>query len=445
MKLKLHTQIFIAIVLGVLVGYFFKDITPAYIAPFGDIFMRLLRLLVIPLVLTSVTLGVVSISDKGNIGSISLKTFAYFVLTGIISTTLGLFLVGILKPGVNNTAQAQALSESVKSVTPPSIQEIIVNMAPQNIFESLANGEILPVIIFAIMLGVALGKVGLKGKPLVSLFDATFAAIMKITDWVIALTPIGVLALTASTVSTLGISSLLSVGSYFGVVVLGLLIHAVIIVPLILKVFANYSPITLFRKILPAIAIGAPTASSAAAFPVTMECLNKSVGVPNRVTSFVISLGTTMNMDGTALYQGVAVMFIAQMYGIDLGLGAQAVIVLTALLASVGAAATPGTGMVTMVMILNAVGVPIEGIAFILVVDRVLDSCRTPVNIWSNICGAVIVAKLEGEKITEDYQDELEEGLEGLLHEEKDVVEVLNKNSERELEVVGKSREFFKK
>ncbi len=397
MKLKLHTQIFISIVLGVLAGVFLKEQTPIFIAPFGQIFLRLLKLLVLPLVFTSVTLGIVSIGDLKHLGSVSSKSFAYFIGSGFIATALGLFLANTIQPGVSSKLSTEGLKKVVADA--PPIADIFVTMAPQNIFESLAKGEIVPVIIFAIFLGVALTKIAEKGKPIVSFFEASFEVIMQITHWIVSLTPIGIFALAANTVATLGISSLINVGAYFMTVVLGLVIHAVIILPLILKFVGGYSPLVLFRHLIPALAIATPTASSGAALPVTMECLNKGVGVPNKITSFVVSVGTTIDMNGTALYQGVAVMFIAQMYGIHLGFFQQALIVAMAFLASAGAAATPGAGLVTMVIILNAVGVPVEGLSLILAVDRILDSCRTPVNLWSNSIGAIIVAKLEGEKL----------------------------------------------
>lgn len=436
MKIRLHTQIFIAIAVGILCGVFLKDITPVYITPFGQIFMRLLKLLVLPLVFTSVTLGIVSIGDAKHLGSISLRTFIYFVATGIISSTLGLIIANIFQPGHANAEVTAGLKKVVEN-EPPPLHEMFVTIAPQNIFESLAKGEILPAIVFAIMLGVALTHIGEKGKPITDFFEASCAAIMKITDWIIALTPIGVFALSATIVAEMGLKSLISVGSYFACVTAGLLIHGFIILPIILLVFAKYPPIVLFRKLLPSLAIAVPTASSAAAYPVTMECLNKSVGVPNRITSFVISLGTTMNMDGTALYQAIAVMFIAQMYGIDLGFAQQAIIVLTALLASVGAAALPGAGIVTMVMILNAVGVPVEGIGIILAVDRILDTGRTFVNVWSNVCGAVIVAKLDGVTLDpkHSYKDPPSD-------ETKEVnKEIIEKSSDddKELEIAGKN------
>ncbi len=434
MKLKLHTKIFIALVFGVLTGIFLKDFTPTYIAPLGQIFMRLLKLLVIPVVFTSVTLGIVSIGDTKHLGSISGKALLYFIGTGFIATTIGLILTGIIKPGLNS----QVAVDTLKTVTgtTPSISELFVNIAPQNIFESLAKSDILQVIIFAILLGTALTKIGPSGKPITAFFDAAFQAIMQITDWIVSLTPIGVFALSANTVATLGVSSLLSVLSYFCTVVLGLAIHAGIILPLVLIAFGGYSPIALFKNLIPALAIACPTASSGAALPITMECLNKGVGVPNKITSFVVSVGTTIDMNGTALYQGVAVMFIAQMYGIHLDFFHQAIIVLTAFLASAGAAAVPGAGLVTMVIILNAVGVPIEGLSLILPVDRVLDSCRTPVNLWSNSIGAVIVAKLEGEKL----QPQAEFKYKPVAKSQEIIIgeKEIDRAVERELEILGK-------
>lgn len=433
MKLKLHTKIFIAILLGVLAGLFLKEYTPTFIAPFGQVFMRLLKLLVIPVVFTSVTLGIVSIGDSKHLGSIGTKSFLYFISTGFIATTIGLFLANILKPGVGSTITIQQI-KSIVEERQPSLTELFVTMAPQNIFESLAKGEILPVIIFAILFGVALIKIGDKNKPIIQFFDSAFLAVMQITDWIISLTPIGVFALAANTVATLGITSLINVGTYFAIVVLGLCIHAGIILPLVLKVFGRYSPIALFKSLIPALAIAAPTASSGAALPVTMECLNKNVGVPNKITSFVVSLGTTVDMNGTALYQGVAVMFIAQMYGIHLDLFHQFLIVVTAFLASAGAAAVPGAGLVTMVIILNTVGVPIEGLALILPVDRLLDSCRTPVNLWSNSIGAVVVARMEGEKI-EPPESDINE-----VFDKKELQQVIEigQELEREKEILSK-------
>lgn len=421
MKLKLHTQILIALLLGIVCGVFLKDITPAYIAPLGQIFLRLLKLLVVPLVFTSVTLGIVSIGDLKHLGSVSSKSFAYFFGSGSIATILGLVLANTIKPGVNTSLSTEGLKKVIQES--PPISEIIVNFAPQNIFESLSNGDIVPVIIFAILLGVALTKISEKGKPIVSFFEASFEVIMQLTHWIVSLTPIGIFALSANTVATLGIASLINVGTYFLTVVLGLFIHAVIILPIILKFVSGYSPILLFRNLIPALAIAAPTASSGAALPITMECLNKGVGIPNKITSFVVSVGTTIDMNGTALYQGVAVMFIAQMYGIHLDLIHQGIIVLMTFLASAGAAATPGAGLVTMVIILNAVGVPVEGLSLILAVDRILDSCRTPVNLWSNSIGAVIVAKLEGEKIEKYTEKELARKVLDLDAKEAELVE----------------------
>ena len=233
-KLKLYELIFIGIILGVLAGYFFKDISPVILAPVGEIFMRLLRLLVIPLVFTSVTLGIVSIGDPKHLGSVSSKTFAYFISTGFIATSIGLILANIIKPGRGFTAHNL---NSVHHTQPPAFIDLLVNIAPQNIFESLSKGEILPVIVFAILLGIALIEIKSKAEPIISFFESAFAAIMRITDWIIKLTPIGVFALSATVVATLGIKSMLSVLTYFLTVVLGLAIHAGIILPIILKTF----------------------------------------------------------------------------------------------------------------------------------------------------------------------------------------------------------------
>ncbi len=421
MKLKLHTKIFIAIGLGIATGYFFKDITPTFIAPFGQIFMRLLKLLVIPIVFTSITLGVHSIGDTKHLGTISSKAFIYFISTGFIATTIGLILVNLIKPGVGSSLSTIGLEKAVKET--PSISELFVTIAPQNIFESLAQGEILPVIIFAILLGTALIKIGEKAKPVIAFFDSMSDAVMQITEWIISLTPIGVFALSANIVATMGLSSLASVVSYFFTVVLGLVIHAFIVLPIVLSVFGGYSPVSMFRNLLPALAIAFPTASSAASLPVTIECLTKKIGVPPKIATFIVSLGTTIDMNGTALYQGVAVMFIAQVYGIQLSLVQQGIIIVTAFLASAGAAAVPGAGLVTMVIILNAVGVPIEGLSLILPVDRLLDSCRTPVNLWSNSIATVVVAKAEGEPLVPHLEGTDEDPYKGISKEEIEALE----------------------
>ena len=432
MKLKLHTQIFIAIIFGILTGIFLKDITPVWISPIGQVFMRLLKLLVIPIVFTSVTLAIISIGDLKHLGSISKKAFVYFISTGFIATSLGLFLTHLIKPGIGSHISTYGLKHALEK--PPSVTDLFVTIAPQNIFESLSKGEILPVIIFSILLGMALLKINEKAKPVITFFDSCYEAVMQITHWVISLTPIGVFALSANIVATLGVSSLLNVLSYFFTVALGLTIHAVVILPIVLKIFGKYSPVDLCKKLIPALAIAAPTASGAAAMPVTMECLNKAVGVPNKITSFVVSLGTTIDMNGTALYQGVAVMFIAQMYGIHLDLFQQGLIVVTAFLASAGAAAVPGAGLVTMVIILNAVAVPIEGLALILPVDRILDSCRTTVNLWSNSIGTLVVARLEGEELKphKDFEEEVSKEFESLIQKDLTEKDLIERGLERE-------------
>ncbi len=222
---------------------------------------------------------------------------------------------------------------------------------------------------------------------------------MKITDWIMRLAPYGVFALMAHTIGTMGLAVIKPLLTYMATVAMGLAIHACVTLPILLIVFGKYSPVKFIKDVFSAVATAFSTASSAATLPITMDCLQENTGVSNKVTSFVLPLGATVNMDGTALYEAVAAMFIAQAYGIDLGIGHQLLIVLTATLASVGAAAIPGAGLVTMVIVLKAVNLPLEGIGMILAVDRILDMLRTAVNVWGDACGAAVVANLEGEQL----------------------------------------------
>ena len=230
-------------------------------------------------------------------------------------------------------------------------------------------------------------------------FEAFNTVMMKITDWIMRLAPFGVFALMAHTIGSMGLSVIKPLIVYMVTVVLGLAIHACITLPILLKIFGKYSPLKFIRDVFSAVATAFSTASSAATLPITMDCLQENTGVSNKVASFVLPLGATVNMDGTALYEAVAAMFIAQVYGIDLNIGQQMIIMLMATLASIGAAAIPGAGLVTMVIVLKAVNLPLEGIGMILAVDRILDMCRTTVNVWGDACGAVIIARLEGEKL----------------------------------------------
>ncbi len=394
MKLKIHTQILIAIISGVAAGLLLGE-KAKHVKIVGDLFIRLLRMIIIPLIMASMVAGVVSIGNIRNLGKIGLRTFVYYMATTLLAVGVGLILVNVLKPGAGVEL---GMETNVEAVT-PSVVSIVTDIVPKNLFKSMAEDKVLSIIFFSLLLGVALSSVGEKAKPLVTLFEALNAVMLRITDWIMRLAPLGVFALMACTIGQMGLAVIKPLAVYMATVVLGLGIHAFITLPILLSVFGRYSPARFIKDMFSAVATAFSTASSAATLPITMDCLEKKAGVSNKIASFVLPLGATVNMDGTALYEAVAAMFIAQAYGIDLTLWQQLVIMLTATLASIGAAAIPGAGLVTMVIVLKAVGLPLEGIGMVLAVDRLLDMCRTSVNVWGDACGAAVVARLEGEEL----------------------------------------------
>lgn len=396
MKVKVHTQIFAAIVLGVIVGLALGE-KADHLKVVGDIFIQLLKMIIIPLILASMVAGVVSLGDVRRLGRIGLKTFIYYMATTLLAVGVGLVLVNLMKPGAGVDMGAEAAVDMAGRET-PSMVSIIKDIVPENVFAAMAQDKVLSVIFFSLLLGVAISSTGEKAKPLTVLFEGFNTVMMKVTGWIMHLAPVGVFALMAYTIGTMGLSVVRPLALYMVTVILGLSIHAVVTLPVLLSIFGRYSPLKFIRDMFSAVATAFSTASSAATLPITMECLRENTGVSNKVASFVLPLGATVNMDGTALYEAVAAIFIAQAYGISLGIWQQLVIMLTATLASIGAAAIPGAGLVTMVIVLRAVNLPLEGIGMILAVDRLLDMLRTAVNVWGDACGTAIVARLEGEK-----------------------------------------------
>jgi len=400
LKAKIHTQILIAIILGVVVGLLLGE-NAGHIKVVGDIFIRLLRMIIMPLILASMVAGIVSIGNVRNLGRIGLRTFVYYMATTLLAVSVGLVLVNLLSPGVGVELGVETSFDS-EAHTAPSVVSIVTDIVPKNLFDALVKDKVLSIIFFSLLLGVALSSVGEKAKPLTAFFEALNAVMLKITDWIMRLAPLGVFALMACTIGQMGLAVIKPLAVYMATVVLGLGIHACITLPILLSIFGRYSPLKFIRDMFSAVATAFSTASSAATLPITMDCLEKNAGVSNKVASFVLPLGATVNMDGTALYEAVAAMFIAQAYGIDLTLGQQLIIMLTATLASIGAAAIPGAGLVTMVIVLKAVNLPLEGIGMVLAVDRLLDMCRTSVNVWGDACGAAVVARLEGEELADN-------------------------------------------
>ncbi len=399
-KPALHWQIFIGLILGIIYGLTFKS-SVHYIAWLGNLFIQALKMIIVPLILTSIITGVANIGSSGNFGRLFTKTFAYYVVTSMLAIIVGLLFVNLIKPGVGAEIN---LVESVKEFGKKSnsFTDTLLGIIPTNIFSAMASGKMLSIIFFSMLFGYFITRIKKeKGELLKNIFDAGFDVMMKITMFIIKFTPLGVFALVAKLMASQDnpLATFESLGLYMLTVILALAIHAVLVLPLILKFVAKVEPKKHFKALTGPLLTAFSTSSSNATLPYTLEAVEQNCGVSNKITSFTLPLGATINMDGTALYEGVAVMFIAQAYGIHLNIFNQFIIVITALLASIGAAAVPMAGLVMMTIILSAVGLPLEGIALILPVDRILDMCRTTVNVWSDTTAAVTIAKSEGEKL----------------------------------------------
>ena len=385
----------IGAILGVLGGYFFGNIL-IHIKFIGTIFLNALKMVVIPLVIASLIVGVTSLGDIRKLGRTAGKTLIYYLTTTSFSVLIGIILVNLISPGKGVPAIGAAIPEFVQDTGGNTVIDVIVRLIPDNIVAAAADGRILPLIVFSLIFGGVLTTIGSKGRPIITLFEGINAAIMKIVMLIIYFAPIGVFALIGGIVAEHreSVDELLSaLGLYSLTVLIGLLIHAVIVLPLILKFFGRKKPLEYFLNMGRALATAFTTASSSATLPLTMEAVEVENKVDKKASSFVLPLGATINMDGTALYEAVAAIFIAQIYGIDLSIGAQVVIFFTATLASIGAAAIPEAGLVMMSLVLTAVGLPLEGIGIILAIDWFLDRCRTTVNVWGDSVGAAVIGE----------------------------------------------------
>ncbi|MEJ2543968.1 MAG: dicarboxylate/amino acid:cation symporter [Calditrichaceae bacterium] len=403
MKLKLHWQILIALVLGVLVARLstwlgFDNIVIDHISIIGDIFLRALRMIIVPLIISSIISGITGIGSAENFGRLSAKTFSYYIITSLIAIITGLLLVNLIQPGIGAELTLQATPEGISGDL-SKLKDTLINIIPTNPLAAMVKGEILPTIFFSLLFGFFITKAPDPYKDkLINLFQGFFEVMMKLTHFIILFAPIGIFAIIAKIVAQTGLDIFFPLASYMATVVLALTTHALITLPIILFFVAGISPIAHFKAMTAALLTAFSTSSSSATLPLTISSVEENSGASNKVSSFVLPLGATINMDGTALYECVAAMFIAQVYGIDLSFGQQFIIVFTALLASIGAAGIPMAGFVMMAIILNAVGLPMEGLGLILPVDRILDMMRTSVNVWSDSCGTVIIARTEGEK-----------------------------------------------
>jgi len=404
-SLALHWQILIMLLLGGLFGYFFPHLT-RYTNWMGDIFLRALNMVIVPLIFCSISTGVANVGTAENLGRLGLKTMGYYLFSTLIAIITGFLLVQLIKPGIGADLGLKVPLEEI-AVGRESFGQTLINIVPSNVIKAMAEGQMLSIILFAVLVGFFTTRVGEKSRLLiVDVLNAILDVIMKITMFIIRFTPFGVFSIIAKVISqqiNMGndVSEIIgSMGIYFLTVLAGLLIHGFITLPLMVKLMGRVNPIKHMKNMSTVLLTAFSTSSSNATLPLTMETVETKDGVSNKIASFTLPLGATINMNGTALYECVAVMFIAQAYGIDLTVGQQLVVIFTALLAAIGSAGIPMAGLVMMAVVLNAVGLPLEGIGLILAVDRILDMFRTTINVYGDTCGAVIIAKSEGEQLT---------------------------------------------
>ncbi|MFH1764811.1 MAG: dicarboxylate/amino acid:cation symporter [Gemmatimonadota bacterium] len=391
--------IFVGLFGGMVAGQVFGEAIVPYAQPLSDIFLRLLRMAIMPLIITSLTAAVISVGGRRDLGVLGAKTFAYYIASSLMAILTGQILVNVLKPGVGSAIEFQEEVTEIPAAAQGPV-ELLLNIIPENPFQALAEGMVLPVIFFCILFGYFVTRLDEPYKStLGDFFQGAFKAMMKLTYAVIWTAPLGVFGINARIVATTGFEAFRSLGFYFVIVLIGLLIHAAVTLPLLVYLVTRKNPYWHYLGMPSALITAFSTGSTIVTLPLTMKAVTEHSGVSDKISSFVLPIGATVNMDGTALYECVAVIFIAQIYGVALGFDQQLVIVLTALLASIGAASVPMSGLVMMSIILGAVGLPLEGIGVILAVDRVLDMFRTMVNVLSDSCGAVIVAKLDGEDV----------------------------------------------
>lgn len=404
LSVPLHYQILIMLLAGGLFGYYFSNLTN-YTNWIGEIFLRALNMIIVPLIFCSITTGVASVGSSGNLGRLGIKTIGYYMLSSLAAIFTGLIFVNLIKPGIGADI---GLVEPVEGIAASSdnFGQTLIKIIPTNIVEALAQGQMLSIIFFAILFGFFITRISeRKSQVLIDLFDGVLEVIMKITMLVIKLTPLGIFSITSKVIAQQvitgqGIDDIIArLGMYMATVLGGLIFHFCVTLPLVMKFFAKVNPIRHIRNMATPLLTAFSTSSSNATLPLSMEAVENNNGVSNKIVSFTMPLGATINMDGTALYECVAVMFIAQAYGIDLTFIQQITIVFTSLLASIGAAGIPMAGLVMIAVVLKTAGLPLEGIGLLLAVDRILDMFRTTVNVYSDTVCAVIIAKSEGENL----------------------------------------------
>jgi len=402
--MQLWKQIFVALGVGVVIGVALNQTGNAgwatAIKPLGTAFINSIKMLIVPLIFVSLVSGMTSMHDLTKMGRIGLKTVALYLGTTAVAITIGLGLGIVLKPGAGIDMTAAATMEAKEA---PTFIDTLVAMIPTNPVASAADGNVLQIIVFAILFGLAINLAGDKAKPVRDFFDSMSEVIYKLTAIVIAFAPYGVFALMVWVSGTYGLDLLLPLGAVIGAVYLGCVVHALLVYGGLVKFGAGLNPVRFFQGIVEPQIVAFTSTSSSGTLPVTMSAAEKNLGVSRSVSSFVLPLGATINMDGTALYQGVCALFVAQAYGVDLAMGDYITIILTATLASIGTAGVPGAGLIMLSLVLTSVGLPLEGVAIIAGIDRILDMARTALNVTGDSAVNVVVAKSEGELDIEAY------------------------------------------
>ncbi len=414
-RLALHWQILIALILAVLVGIAADSTTTllglslSSVFDFvGTLFLNALKMLIVPLIMSSIIVGMMEIEPDA-LGRLGYKTLIYYAASSLVAILIGLLVVNAVQPGIADgepvremiglSTETDDVIDRVEGKGSGDLAEVFIRMVPANIVSAAAEGKMLGLIFFSLLFGFFVSRVkGDAGATLRSFWSGLLDVMMQMTEWVMLFAPIGVFALVAKVLMASGLEAFRPLAMFFLTVLVALMLHLVAVMPAVLRFIARVSPVAHFRAMMPALLTAFSTSSSSATLPITIDCVEKNAGVSNRVSGFTLPLGATVNMDGTALYECVAAMFIAQAYGLALDFTTQFTIVLIALLTSIGVAGIPSASLVAITIILAAIGLPAEAIGMILVVDRILDMCRTAVNVFSDSVAAVTIARLEGEE-----------------------------------------------
>ncbi|WP_216829358.1 dicarboxylate/amino acid:cation symporter [Alkalihalobacterium elongatum] len=406
--MSLTKKILLGMVLGIIVGLIFNlvipgafEISKTYVLdPLGGLFINLIKMLVVPIVILSLVLGTAGISDSKTLGRIGIKTIGFFLISTSIALIIAMTLAFIFQPG---SGEFQLDGATFEASEAPPVMETLLNIVPDNPFQSMVEGNMLQVIAFSILIGFALSRLGEKTAGILKLVEQGNEIMMYLVNIVMKLAPYGAFALIAIAIGGQGLDAIAAMGKYMLIVLLALIVHLLVTYGSAISLLGKMNPIQFFKGFAPAMVVAFSTSSSSATLPISMETAQKNLKVKKSVSGFVQPLGATINMDGTAIMQGVATVFIAQIYGIELGIVALLTVILTATLASIGTAGVPGVGLIMLSMVLTSVGLPVEAIALVLGVDRLLDMCRTAVNITGDAACAVFISKSE-EKIEVNNQ-----------------------------------------